>query len=182
MASFLKEDETFVFGGGSEMVGLERLHELLVPLQAVQNPCTLRLSNKSFSDEAASFLASVIIPFNSLQVADISDIIAGRPEEEALRTLTSICNSLSGKDLIELNVSDNALGSKGVESCRGVLTCKKLERLFLCNNGLSAESAELISKILHDGGCPPLKLLNFYNNMSDIQLQDLDPWDVLLYL
>ncbi len=36
----------------------------------------------------------------------------------------------------------------------------------MCNNGLSAEACELVSHILLDGGCPPLEVLHFYNNMS----------------
>ena len=56
-----------------------------------------------------------------MHVADISDIIAGRPEDEALRTLGIICGSLKKFDLVEVNLSDNALGAKGVEACRDVL-------------------------------------------------------------
>jgi Ran GTPase-activating protein 1 len=48
------------------------------------------------------------------------------------------------------------------------------QRLFVCNNGLSAEAGELLAKILlrEDGTapecskCPALQLLHFYNNMS----------------
>lgn len=31
---------------------------------------------------------------------------------------------------------------------------------------MAAESCELIAQILLDGGCPPLTLLHFYNNMA----------------
>lgn len=54
-----------------------------------------------------------------------------------------------------------------------------LQRLYVCNNGLSAEAAELLVKILireasvlgsteeaAEKKCPPLELLHFYNNMS----------------
>ena len=40
------------------------------------------------------------------------------------------------------------------------------QRLYVCNNGLSAEAAELIGQLLQEDGVPPLKLLHFYNNMS----------------
>lgn len=36
----------------------------------------------------------------------------------------------------------------------------------MCNNGLSAEACGLVCNILLEGGCPPLTLLHFYNNMS----------------
>jgi Ran GTPase-activating protein (RanGAP) involved in mRNA processing and transport len=60
-------------------------------------------------------------------LADISDIIAGRPTEEALKTLHIICSSLKKFNLVIVNVSDNALGPKGIEACRGVLTSSSLE-------------------------------------------------------
>ena len=40
------------------------------------------------------------------------------------------------------------------------------QKLFMCNNGLSAEACALVCHILLEDGCPPLKLLHFYNNMS----------------
>ena len=60
-------------------------------------------------------------------MADISDIIAGRPEDEALRTLKIICSSLKKFNLVEVNLSDNALGAKGVEVCKDVLLGDTLE-------------------------------------------------------
>ena len=85
------------------------------------------MSNKSFDNAAAEKIASFIGTLDSLKVADISDIIAGRPEDEALRTLTIICSSLRKFNLLEVDLSDNALGAKGVEACRDVLIGDNLE-------------------------------------------------------
>jgi hypothetical protein len=42
-----------------------------------------------------------------------------------------------------------------------------LKRLYICNNGMSAEAVELISQILLEGRNElPFTLLHFYNNMS----------------
>lgn len=60
----------------------------------------------------------------SLQEADLSDIIAGRPEEEALAALNIICGSLASAQLQKLNLSDNALGEKGIRACASALTTK----------------------------------------------------------
>ena len=117
----------YSFGGGREMVGPDRLKELIQQLGFKGEPSLLRLSNKSFSFEAAELLAPVISKFQFLKIANISDIIAGRPEEEALKTLSVISEALAGKDLLEVNVSDNALGVKGVDACREILACKKIE-------------------------------------------------------
>lgn len=161
MASFV-----FELGGGREMVGIEKVTELLAPALSVTNPNQLRLSNKSFSHEAAISIAAAIEKYDSFTNVDISDIIAGRHEDEALRTLKTISDALSRNTLTEINLSDNAFGRKGVEACKSVLVSKSLQRIYLCNNGLSAEACQLVSEILREGGCPPLTLLNFYNNMS----------------
>lgn len=141
---------------------------LLSEISSIENAQIVRLSNKSFSYEAASAISIRLKTFPSVRIADLSDIIAGRPEEEALKTLTVICNSFSNLELLtEVNLSENALGVKGINACRPVLTGKNIEKLYLCNNGLSAESCSLVTEILLEGGCPGnLKVLHFYNNMS----------------
>lgn len=64
---------------------------------------------------------------DTLELIDISDIIAGRPEEEALKTLRIISTGLKRFNITMLNVSDNAFGAKGIEACRDVLVGKPLE-------------------------------------------------------
>jgi hypothetical protein len=65
--------------------------------------------------------------------------IVGRMEVEALVALRNICNPLKEARLVDLNLSDNALGAPGVESCRAVLSGKLLRAVKVCNCGLSAE-------------------------------------------
>ena len=166
MASFQAQERVFEFGGGRELVATEKAVELLACVAHVDNPLSIRLSNKSFTSEAAALIATKLTTFHAVEIADISDIIAGRPEEDALLTLKTICDSIEQNKLIELNVSDNALGAKGVTALTGVITCKTLQRLYVCNNGLSAEATVLLAQLLIDGGCPKLTLLHFYNNMS----------------
>ncbi len=94
---------------------------------ASTDPVHIRLSNKSFDNGAAQVLATYLESLTAVRVADISDIIAGRPEDEALRTLKIICSSLKKFPLVEINVSDNAFGGKGVEACRDILIGKEIE-------------------------------------------------------
>lgn len=148
------------------MVDEHRAHELLASCKDIAAPSAIRLSNKSFSQAAAEVIANKLKEFTSVTIADISDIIAGRPEDEALQVLTIICDALSPRDLVEVNVSDNALGRKGVIACQGILKGKNIKKLYFCNNGLSAEASELISDLVLADGCPPLEVLHFYNNMS----------------
>ncbi len=95
------------------------------------DPVHIRLSNKSFDNGAAQVLATYFGSLTAVRIADISDIIAGRPEDEALRTLKIICSSLKKFPLVEINVSDNAFGGKGVEACRDVLVGKEIEVCFI---------------------------------------------------
>ncbi len=87
-------------------------------------PTHIRLSNKSFDNGAAVKISEFLKKLNDVDIADLSDIIAGRPEDEALKTLSIICSGFEKFDLKEVNVSDNAFGGKGVEACREIL-CKK---------------------------------------------------------
>lgn len=157
----------FEFGGIREAVlTIEKAEALLAQVSHIRDPQHIRLSNKSFSPEAATCIAEVLRGFKNIATAEISDIIAGRAEEDALRTLKIICESIEGNSLIELNVSDNALGSKGVKACQSLFVCKSLKCLYACNNGLSGDACDLVAELLLGGGCPLLTTLHFYNNMS----------------
>lgn len=156
----------FEFGGGREAVVTAEKAEALLSAIVVKDPSHIKLSNKSFSSEAALCISKHLLKFKNIEIADISDIIAGRAEEDALLTLKTICDSILGDKLIELNVSDNALGSKGVTACKSLFTRKSLKRLYACNNGLSADACVLVSELLLESGCPELTTLHFYNNMS----------------
>lgn len=52
----------------------------------------------------------------SLKVVDLSDFVAGRPEVEALDVMDLFSNALQGSNLSSLNLSDKALGEKGVRA------------------------------------------------------------------
>lgn len=78
----------------------------------------IKFSTKSFGIEAAEVAARAIEHVaESLAHADISDIIAGRPEKEVLGALQIISRSLAKAKLKALDLSDNALGQKGIVAC-----------------------------------------------------------------
>lgn len=95
--------------------------------ESVADPVHVRLSNKSFDNGAAERIAQFLDTLTAVEIADISDIIAGRPEDEALRTIKIVCSGLKKFNLIEVNVSDNAFGGKGVEACRDILEKKTIQ-------------------------------------------------------
>jgi len=78
--------------GAREVVNKERAESLLAPLLAADaGYVRVKLSTKSFgagsADVAAAALANNAA---TLQHADLSDIIAGRPEAVALAALTTV--------------------------------------------------------------------------------------------
>lgn len=82
----------------------------------------VKLSTKSFGSShdnnsaevaARAFQASAA----TLTDVDLSDVIAGRPETEALSALKIMCSALAKVKLRRLNLSDNALGEKGIRAC-----------------------------------------------------------------
>ena len=77
-------------------------------------------------------------------------------EAEALEVLKTISNSLGHLDLRAIDLSDNALGEKGVRACDAILLKKKcLQQLWFNNNGISAECAAVIAEIVSS---PPADL------------------------
>lgn len=154
--------------GKREALTPERAEELLVELD--EGVESVKLSGKSFGDGSAAVAAAALqraIP--TLKRLDIADIIASRPEEEAKRTLTAIADALATcKHLVAIDLSDNALGAKGIRAVGGLLSGQeRLEELLLCNNGLAADAGELITVSLLEMSPTALVKLHFHNNLLE---------------
>lgn len=172
------------FEGERELVTEARAHELVqmyADAEAQTHPPVfthITLRNKSYTLEAARVIAAffsrleALGAFEKLTSVDFADMIAGRPEEEALQVLATLCDALSAiKTLTRIDLSDNALGEKGVRACFGLLQNQaQLQHIFFCNNGISAAAADVIAHevLLFRGLDTPTKLetFHFYNNMS----------------
>jgi len=141
----------------------------------------ISLTDKSYDAEAASLIAEFLsTPWkdglpplaNGIVEADLSDIIAGRMTEEGLQVLETICDAFRAAQLVEADLSDNAIGQQGIGACKSVIGKKSLERLSLCNNGLSEATMAQVADILtndEDGTgsiASRLTKIHFYNNMS----------------
>ncbi|GMH32642.1 hypothetical protein BSKO_00476 [Bryopsis sp. KO-2023] len=122
-------------------------------------------SMKSFSTDAAEVAAKGLENVKAtLKQADISDTIAGRPESEALKVLQKLSVALSKSNLMDLDLSDNALGEKGVRACEDVLKSQMgLRNLALRNVGCSDKACEAVDELLVTSD---LRGLFLYNNMS----------------
>eukprot|EP00611_Tribonema_gayanum_P011371 TRINITY_DN2159_c0_g1_i1.p1 TRINITY_DN2159_c0_g1~~TRINITY_DN2159_c0_g1_i1.p1 ORF type:complete len:472 (+),score=160.75 TRINITY_DN2159_c0_g1_i1:52-1416(+) len=176
MAAFTDSDGTCLFNlndGKRELVnGAEAAQALVDKALAGRDHTAISricLSNKSYDEGAAGAIAEALTKMTSVTEADISDVIAGRPEDMALRVLTAICGGLAGRSLSLIDVSDNAMGEKGVNACRAALEGQRetLSALRMCNDGLSASAMEAVRDLLVAGDVPTrLTQLHFFNNMS----------------
>ena len=121
---------------------------------------TIILSDKSYTSEAAALIATFLTSTemfspsvaSGIKYAILSDIIAGRMEDEGLKVLKTITDAFQESKLVEVDLSDNALGSKGVTACETVLcgspVAGTLERLSLQNNGLSEDTMDEVALLL----------------------------------
>ena len=135
----------------------------------------IRLSDKSFSDEAADVIATFLKePFmggrsiaSGILYAELDDIIAGRMTEMGLYVLQTICDAFADAELVDVNLSDNAIGQQGIGACKTVLSKPSLTKLALGNNGLSEDTMKEVADTLLRSGCVAnLTKVHVYNNMS----------------
>lgn len=153
--------------GQRGFINAAEAEELLRPLLEPGNSYTkICFSNRSFGVDAAHVAEPILVPLRyQLIEVDLSDIVAGRPEEEALEVMTIFSLALEGCVLRSLNLSDNALGEKGVRAFEALLKSQKcLEELYLLNDGISAEAAQAVFELLPS--TEKLQILHFHNNMT----------------
>ncbi|CAN6899811.1 unnamed protein product, partial [Brassica oleracea] len=154
-------------GGRRAFIDLEEARELLRPLAEPNNSYTkIRFSNRSFGSEAAKFAVGVLSSVkDQLTEVDLSDFVAGRPEAEALEVMTMFSSALEGSNLRSLNLSDNALGEKGIRAFASLIKSQRgLEELYLMNDGISEDAARAVRELLPSTG--EIRVLQFHNNMT----------------
>lgn len=137
--------------GGREFLTAVGAREALARALASDSKIVrIKLSTRSFGVEAAEVAAEAIRTISgTLQVADLSDVVAGRPEDEALSALRIMAEALSEcPELRELDLSDNALGEKGLRAAAASLRCPKLQTLRLRNVGCSTHACRALAELL----------------------------------
>nr|CCG20276.1 Ran GTPase activating protein 2 [Solanum tuberosum subsp. andigenum] len=161
--------ETFfdISKGKRAFIEAEEAQELLKPLKESGNSYgKICFSNRSFGIHAARIAGPILAALkDQLKEVDLSDFVAGRNEAEALDVMNIFSEALEGSNLKFLNLSDNALGEKGVRAFGKLLQSQtNLEELFLMNDGISQEAANAVSELVPS--TEKLKVLHFHNNMT----------------
>ncbi|CAL0300411.1 unnamed protein product [Lupinus luteus] len=153
--------------GQRAFIEADEAEELLKPLKEPGNSFTkICFSNRSFGPGAALVAQTILVSLkDQLKEVDLSDFVAGRPEAEALDVMSIFSTALEGSALKSLNLSDNALGEKGVRAFGALLKSQNiLEELYLMNDGISEEAARAVSELIPS--TEKLKVLHFHNNMT----------------
>ena len=118
------------------------------------------LSDLSFGVEAARAIAPTLRQLTALQHADLHDIIAGRGgkrgDDEVLETLSLLSEALLAHPLVSFDLSDNALGQRGVAAVGPLLAaCRaSLQTLTFNNDGLEDTAiATIVEHLLPQAVC-----------------------------
>jgi Ran GTPase-activating protein 1 len=156
-----------ISGGKRAFIEADEAKELLSPLTKPGNSYNrICFSNRSFGVDAANVAGPILESVkNQLTEVDISDFVAGRPEDEALDVMRIFSKALEGSVLRYLNISDNALGEKGVRAFSELLKSQEnLEEFYVMNDGISEDAAKALSELIPS--TEKLKVLHFHNNMT----------------
>lgn len=126
LTTFDNEHVFDISRGRRAFIDAEEAKELLKPLKEPGNKFTkIRFSNRSFGLPAAHVAASVLsMVKDQLTEVDLSDIVSRRPKPEAVQVMKMFSTALEGSNLSYLNLSNNALGEKGVRALGGNLISK----------------------------------------------------------
>lgn len=153
--------------GPRTFIEAQEAEDILKPLKEPGNSYTkICFSNRSFGLEAARVAEPILISMkDQLKEVDLSDFIAGRPEAEALEVMNIFSSALEGSILKFLDLSNNALGEKGVRAFGALLKSQScLEELYLMNDGISEEAARAVCDLIPS--TEKLRVLHFHNNMT----------------
>ncbi|CAO2835286.1 unnamed protein product [Amaranthus hypochondriacus] len=153
--------------GSRAFIEAAEADELLAPLKDPSNNYTkICFSNRSFGLGAARVAEPILASIkDKLKDVDLSDFIAGRAEAEALDVMNIFSAALEGSVLKSLDLSNNALGEKGVRAFGALLQSQRsLEELYLMNDGISEEAARAVCELVPS--TEKLRVLQFHNNMT----------------
>ena len=129
----------------------EEIEEKLSDLISNRSNVTeIILSGNSYSVEACKVICEIVGECKHLQVANFSDMFVGRFKDIVLEGVTHLCAGLvKCEELVEVNFSDNALGSDCVPGLQVLLENRdSLKRAIFNNNGLDQEAGKLLSQYL----------------------------------
>lgn len=149
------QEETYIANVGSKRE--ERMWNEVSQIESVLNDLELKqneikhiqLSSNSIGLEVAKALANKISLLKKLNHADFHDIFVSRLKDELPSSLRYLIESIQDKNILILNLSDNAFGPSGVAAFDFYLrSTTTLKELYIENCGLGPEGGESVAKAL----------------------------------
>ncbi|XP_067914689.1 ran GTPase-activating protein 1-like isoform X2 [Heterodontus francisci] len=162
MAMAMAEEEAAAAGGelsfGERRLKLDSAADAVEITKAITKfSClhALRLEGNTVGVAAAEAIAETLTKRPELKRLYWNDMFTGRLRCEIPPALKSLGEAviLAGAELTELDLSDNAFGPDGIQSCEDLLknrSCYTLKELRLNNCGLGTEGGKILSKALKE--------------------------------
>jgi len=123
----------------------------------------ITLGGNSYGFEACEWVANTLDSAETpaLQAVDFSNIFVSRLRAELPKSLEIMATVLHKKNLIEVDLSDNAFGPDGVRAFECLLKSGSSLKIFKVTNcGLGPEGAEMIADAMSQNA--DLKLTHFH--------------------
>jgi Ran GTPase-activating protein (RanGAP) involved in mRNA processing and transport len=128
----------------------------------------LELCHNSIGEKCAEVLGTKIKNLKNLRLIDLSDCFVSRGSEELPKCLKFLLEGIIDKPIIELKLSDNALGPTAAPGYEFFFEKNKtLEKLYMDNCGMGPIGTPRLMKILKENKDMPLKVLKFSRNKME---------------
>ena len=125
----------------------------------------LELCHNSIGEKCAKALGEKMKNLKYLRQVNLSDCFVSRGEEELPKSLKYLLDAIIDKNIIELNLNDNALGPKAAPGYNLFFEKNKtLEKLYLDDCGMGPEGTPKLIEILKNNKDIPLKVLKISRN------------------
>ena len=103
---------------------------------------------------------------NHIKKADFHDIFVGRLKTEIIDCVSFICDPFIGKNLVELDLSDNAINPYGaIRLSKYILEASSLKVFYINNAGLGPAGTKTLADSLK--GCPNLEVFALARNRAE---------------
>ena len=128
----------------------------------------VELCHNSIGKKCAEVLGIKLKNLKNLRIIDLSDCFVSRGSEELPKCLKFLLEGIVDKPIIELKLSDNALGPTAAPGYEFFFEKNKtLEKLYMDNCGMGPIGTPRLMKIIKENKEMPLKILKYSRNKME---------------
>ena len=147
----------------------EQIKSVLDELEANKDKIVgVELCHNSIGEKCAEVLSIKLKNLKNLRIIDLSDCFVSRGSEELPKCLKFLLEGIVDKPIIELKLSDNALGPTAAPGYEFFFEKNKtLEKLYMDNCGMGPIGTPRLMKIIKENKEMPLKILKYSRNKME---------------